>query len=233
MKTMKITVKKVMSLTLAALMAIAVLAACKKSSSPLPEIAAVSIYNAIPDAGALDFYISDKKVNKDGLSFGAKLDYFEAYLGKRPVKISLNSDGSTLMTKEINLEESAYYSAFLIDKKQSADILLLKDNFLNKNNDKAQIRFVNLSPDTTSLSLEIQGDTTSFTNRIFKAASAFKYVAGKSNATFLLKKKATGQVLVTVTDVEIKNGFLYTIWSKGLPITSDADQKLSLKVSSH
>ncbi|RZJ83975.1 MAG: DUF4397 domain-containing protein, partial [Chryseobacterium sp.] len=162
-----------------------------------------------------------------------KLNYVEAFLGKRAVKVTTASAAATLIDKQIDLTQSTYYSLFLINKSQSADVLLIKDEFLAKNLERVQVRFINLSPDAPAYNLEIQNDTTTFNDRTFKSATAFKYIADKTKATLLLKDKATGQVLVTLSDVELKKGFIYSVWAKGLTGTTVDAQKVSLKVSVH
>ncbi|RNL54309.1 hypothetical protein, partial [Pedobacter jejuensis] len=70
-------------------------------------------------------------------------------------------------------------------------------------------------------------------NRAFKTATPFKYITDNAKATLLLKDKATGQVLFTLPDVELKKGFVYSVWAKGLNATTVDTQKISLKVSAH
>ncbi|TCD28656.1 DUF4397 domain-containing protein [Pedobacter psychrodurus] len=228
------TMRKNLLCALLTLSTATVLYSCKKDDpQPMEPTAAVSVFNAVPDAAPLDFYIDDKKVNAEGLAFGNKLNYVEAFLGKKVVKVTTANAGATLINKQIDLAQSAYYSLFLINQAQTADALMVKDTFLNKNTEKAQVRFINLSPGAPSYNLEIQGDTTTFNDKAFKAATSFKYVTDKAKVTLLLKDKATGQVLATLADVELKKGFVYTIWSKGLAVTTVDAQKISLKVSAH
>jgi hypothetical protein len=102
-----------------------------------------------------------------------------------------------------------------------------------KKHRKSRVRFINLSPDAPSYSLEIQGDATTLSDRAFKTATLFKYIADKPKAKLLLRDKSTGQVIFTLPGIEFKKGFVYSVWTKGLTATTVEAQKISLKVSLH
>jgi len=198
-----------------------------------PAIAALTVVNAYPTTNTLDFYIGSNKVNNTGLAFGQKLSYFEAYAGNTSVNITSTGSLTSIKTKSIVLEGGMYHSLFIIGKTaEDVDYLVLKDNPSAPKENQANIRFVNLSPDAASLSLELVGDTTKFEDKVFKDFTPFKPVTGaKSN--FVLKDKASGTVKATLNDVELVKQKTYTIWAKGLETTATDAHKLSIQVTEH
>lgn len=209
--------------------------ACKKDfgNNNTPAIAALSVVNAYAGTDALDFYIGSQKVNNTGLAFGQKLDYLQAYEGSRTTDVTLVGSPTSLLSKSINLKGGVYHSLYIIgNTKETMEYLLLEDNDIPPANTKAKIRFINLSPDAASLSLELTGDTTKFDDKAYKAYTSFKPVSA-AKVSFVLKDKATNTVKATLNDVTLDNGKTYTIWSKGLANANTELNKLSIQVTKH
>ena len=197
-----------------------------------PGIAALSVVNAYPTASTLDFYIGSQRVNNTGLAFGGKLNYFTAYEGTHTAKVTLTNSTTTLASKTINLKGGFYHSLYLVgNATDSLDYLLLDDQPSQLATGKAGVRFVNLSPNSTNLSLELTGDTTGFKNKAFKGFTTFKPVTA-AKSTFVLRNAANG-VVATRDTVNLQNGRVYTIYAKGLSTGGTDATKLSIEVTSH
>ena len=197
-----------------------------------PGIAALSVVNAYPSTNTLDFYIGTQRVNNTGLAFGGKLKYFKVYEGSHSTKVTLTNSATTLATKNISLKGGFYHSLYLVgNATDSLDYLLLDDQPSQPAEGKAGVRFVNLSPNSTSLSLELTGDTTGFKNKVFKGFTTFKPVTA-AKANFVLRD-AANTVVATRDTVNLQNGRVYTIYAKGLATGGTDATKLSIEVTSH
>jgi len=197
-----------------------------------PGIAALSVVNAYPSTTPLDFYMGTQRVNNTGLAFGQKLQYFEAYEGKHAAKVTLSNSTTTLANKTIDLKGGIYHSLYLLgNTTDSLSYLLLTDQPLQPAAGNANVRFINLSPNSPSLSLELTGDTTGFKNKAFKDFTPFKPVKA-AKSTFVLRN-ATNATVATRDTVNLQNGRTYTIWAKGLATGGTDVTKLSIEVTSH
>jgi hypothetical protein len=197
-----------------------------------PGIAALSVVNAYPTSNTLDFYIGSQRVNNTGLAFGGKLDYFTAYEGTHSAKVTLTNSTTTLATKTITLKGGLYHSLYLVgNATDSLDYLLLDDQPSQPAQGKAGVRFVNLSPNTTGLSLELTGDTTGFKNKAFKGFTAFKPVTAAAKSTFVLKN--ANNVVLATRETDLANGKIYTIYAKGLTTGGTDATKIAIGVTSH
>jgi hypothetical protein len=208
--------------------------ACKNDiDTTSPAIAALSVVNAFPNTSPLDFYLGNDKVNNTGIAFGQKINYFQAYEGSRTFNLTFTGSLNSLLTKSIALKGGMYHSLYVVGKTpQDIDYLLVEDNPALPKENQVNIRFINLSPDAGTLSLELVGDTTKFDNKAFKGYTAFKPVAiAKSN--FVLKDNATNTVKAKLDTVNLVKGKTYTFWAKGLAASSTDTEKLAIRVTEH
>ena len=212
-----------------------IFSSCSTDDSPSLGIAAVAVTNAIP-GGSFNFLLDNGRPAGNPIAFGSKIDYFQAYEGNREAKLTTSTTTTVpvdKLTETINLKPGEYYSMYLVNTVDQPEFLLINDKFPNTGLDKPKVRFINLSPDAPVYDFEIEGDTTTFKNKAFKAYTEFKDVAIKTDAKLLIKDHATGAVKATLTDVDLEKGRIYTIWAKGLNNTTETSQALSIKVSRH
>lgn len=206
---------------------------CKVDNDvPTPDVAALTIVNASPNSNGLDFYIDNQKVNGTAFNFPLRIPYQRAYAGKRAVKVTTSANPAALKSGDLTLLTNEYHSLFIAGKVESLEFVLIKDDLNYPPAGKTKIRFGNLSPDASAVSLEIVGDTTQFTNLAYKSFTPFKTVKpGKVNLR--LKDNATNATLVSMDNVDFLADKVYTIWVKGLNTTTVEAQKLALHVINH
>jgi len=88
----------------------------------------------------------------------------------------------------------------------------------------AAIRFVDLSPDATSVDLAVNG-TVMVSHKSYKGFSSFLPVTGNTNYSFEVRQKGTSTVLASLSNVGLNNGGVYTIILTGLASgTTSADE---------
>ncbi len=205
--------------------------ACKKDDVEYtPTIAALSVVNASPNSTSVDFYIENQKVNTNALAFGEKIEYQRVYQGNRGTVVTAAGSQTPLLSKTIALQGGEYHSLYIVGKIDALDYVFLKDEVSDPEASKAKVRFMNLSPDAPALNMEITGETTTFTDLAYKGYTSFKNV-NAALSTITLKNKATGDVVATLTNVDLKSGKIYTVWSKGLVNTTVDAQKLTIQVT--
>ena len=208
--------------------------ACKTDfDNQQPEnVSLLAVTNASTKQPSLDFYLDNQRANSQSIKFGTKTGFISAYSGNRTGAVTVSGTSTSLYSKKFTLETSRYHSLYVVDNTDSLGFVVVVDDFTAPAEGKAKIRFANLSADSPSLKMELEGDTTTFTDRAFKTLTAFKNVT-PAKYKITLKNNATGAVVATLADVQIDRANFYTVWAKGLNTTTVTDSKLAIKVDKH
>lgn len=241
-KDMKISsnFKTISKTFIAALALSAVMVSCSKDKNIVQQpISILNVIHASPTAEKLDFYVDNRKGNDQvsnmDFKYTDKTGYLQLFPGARNFTITKKGTTSpVVVTEKLSLDEQAGYSLFIIDKLETAKLLLLKDDLTLPVEGKARIRFVNLSPDAGAVDLAIEGkEGNLFTNKAFKEFSTFENIDAANKVTFKVKDKTTGDVIATLADVKIDSKRIYTIWVKGLKTTEVNDMKVGAVIFQH
>lgn len=212
------------------------LSSCLKDNNDntVPQVSALSIVHASPGTEAFDFITENEFVSRPfkyagPFKYAQRTAYNEFYSGIRNVSIyEANSTTDTLRTGKINLEAQKYYTLFIIGPATAPEFLLVKDSLEVPAAGKARVRFINLSPDAGSFDLVSDGTNNLFTNTVYKMSTSFVNVDGNKTYDFEIKKSGTTKA--SLQDVELKSGFNYTIWAKGLEAATVDSLKTSITV---
>lgn len=200
----------------------------------IPNRGALSIVNASPTKSSLDFYIDNQKVNNSGaLNYGSQTGYYLVTSGSRSGKTTVSGNATNLHTEKIDMVTDQYQSVYIVNSADTVVYFNTTDKFAQVGTDKSQIRFINLSPNSPSYSLEIEGDTTAFADKQFKQLTPFKVVNAKAAVKVNLRDKATNAVVATLSNVELKGQNVYTIWAKGIVGATVDSQKIGIEVTKH
>jgi hypothetical protein len=203
---------------------------CKTDVQQPEAIAALSITNASTNIPSLDFVLEGTRVNNAPFLYGQKIDYVGVYPGTASASVYPTATTRADFTGSFTLLPRLYHSLYIVNDKLSVTYLFVKDEYKETVTDKAQVRFANLSSDSPSYTMELEGDTTAFADRAFKTLTPYKYI---KPAIFkvLLKDKTTNAVVASMANIELKAGKYYTIWAKGLVTTTVDANKLALHIS--
>lgn len=213
----------------------AALTSCSKDfdNTPAPAVSGLNVIHAAPTTELLDFYVGNTRGNNANFGFGQKLGYFNIYSGSSKLTITKKNSGTALVSQDFNFQPEKGYSLFVIGKIDSLKYLMVKDSVSLPANGKANIRFVNASPDAPVLNLASSaGATDLFSDKGYKQYSEFTTIDAAPKVTFTAKNKVTGAVEATLADVKIESGRTYTIWAKGLKAATDST-KLGLAIFTH
>jgi len=223
------------AVTLAVMSFVAIsLGSCKNDDVVnVPDQSAVNVTNASPTRNSVDFYLDNQKVNKNAaIVTGNNTGYWLAFTGSRTATVTASGNSTSILTQKINLQSGRYHSVFIVDSAANAlSFLTIRDEWSTSvPQDKAQIRFINLTPDAPNYTLEYVGDATEFANRAYREYTAFKAVPAKTGITLRLKNTSTNTIVDSLTNVEFKSQEIYTVWarSKG---TTPVDSVKRIKIT--
>ncbi|MES2808264.1 MAG: DUF4397 domain-containing protein [Bacteroidota bacterium] len=196
-------------------------AGCKKEvqNDPLPAIAALSVFNAVPDAPPLSIYLNTNKIEEDSLLYKGDIPYITAYAGPR--QLIAYKSGAKVIDKAITLSQGKFYSAFLTGNYSTADVTLLQDSLFAPAVGKVNLRFVNMSNGSPSLDLAINTGANVITGRTYKANSAFISIEGNKQYNFVIRETGSTVNKVVIPAVNLVAGHNYTIWTRGIHTGTD------------
>jgi len=213
----------------------AVLTSCSKDfdNTPAPAVSGLNVIHAVPTTELFDFYVNNTRGNNQNFSFTQKLGYFNLYSGSSKISVTKKGNATALASENFNFQPERGYSLFVIGKVDSLKFLMVKDSVSLPASGKANIRFVNASPDAPALNLALSTGTTDLvTDKAYRQYSEFTTIDAAPKVTLTAKNKTTGAVEASLADVKIESGRTYTIWAKGLKAVTDST-KLGLAIFTH
>ncbi|MDN5287227.1 MAG: hypothetical protein JWR38_3501 [Mucilaginibacter sp.] len=187
-----------------------------------PQPAALlSVINASPGSQSVDFQLDKNLVNNAPIRYGHDLDYIRAKPGKRNAVFSVSGSPQIIKSDTINLEVKKFYSIYLSNIPSKPDIVLLTDSITRPDAGKATIRFVNLSPDVAPVDLGIKDGAVIASNKAYKGYTVFAPISANTTYTLEIRKAGTTTVLVSLANVSLREGSVYTVWLHGLAAATD------------
>jgi hypothetical protein len=186
------------------------------NSNPQPDpVAFVSIYNASPDAPALDIVVDGRQINSSPFEYADNSGYLRFKTGQRNFQFSPFNASNVVIDSTVTFENQKAYSVFFVNEYENSELLILNDNSDAPASGKAKIRFINLSPDAGAVSLNVEGDTTKLIPaKSFKQASEFIEVDSKAY-NFRIASDGGGDVVLQLPDTSLQSGAFYTVIVRG------------------
>lgn len=217
---------------LASMVSLVAFAACDKDDdgSPKPTGSGkVALLNAAFGADSLNLFVDAKKASKKLLGYSDSLNYIDVTTGDRAFEIK-GKDDKSLLKKSIAVEKDRNYSLLATNSKdgKTFEFVQVTDDLTAPKTDKAKVRLIHLSPDAGKLNL-VTGETKLAENIAYKNASAFKEVDAKKTSFDIVDPEAEETVL-TVNNLELTKGKIYTIWITGLQETDDVKKEVKAHI---
>lgn len=199
-------------------------------SPELPPAAYVSIFQGSSGAPAMDIFANQNRVNQNPVEYAEILPYSAFHPGMRDFRFSAFNSASSLLEKDFELKADSVYSVFVSDQAAGIDAILVKDIWEEPSPEKAQLRFVHLSPDAGKVYLEISKITTPFvTESSFKSVSSFEEL-DKGSFILTVKSSETGETLIQSGTLDLKGNRVYTLVLRGLKAESTGAKKLDIQL---
>jgi hypothetical protein len=187
-----------------------VIQSCKKEEST-PALASVTVVNAAVDITSAKVYASDKKISWSVIPIGdvvnfANFKHFGVFTGSKNV-IAVNSADTTktLYSGTAEFKEAGLNTLFLCGQVGSYEgVYLANENLPNYTTEVVGIRFINLSPNSPAVSVNLTATPTAneATGLAYKQKSEFKTYPASNVTTgiaFQVKNAATSALLASYT----------------------------------
>lgn len=195
-------------------------------------VALLSVINASPDSKPLDFYLDQNKANSFPISYAHGLDYLRAYTGHRNATFYTAGTRDKVKTDTITLRANRNYSLFLSNSISNPDMMLLADTINRPASGMASIRFVDLSTDAPTVDLGVKGGAVLAASKTYKGYTSFMPIQGNSAYTLEIRQAGTTTVLVSLSNINLRSGSVYTVWLHGLAAATD-QTKLAVDIQTN
>jgi len=185
-----------------------IIAACHKSNGTDDSPASINIINAIPDGNSIVPVFGNELVryfsSAQTISYGG-FALYSPLSGSGNLSITQISDTNrNLFNGKLQFAPGGIYSFFLTGDTLKPDTLFVKDQLVNYADSSVGVRFVNLSPDSKALTINLIGNDasqTEFEPMGYKGISSFKKYTADINVpgfySFEIRDQASGDVLTT------------------------------------
>jgi hypothetical protein len=205
-----------------------VISSCGKApiSNPQGINIKYEVINLSPDAFPLDLYINFQIANTNPFTFSVNQGYFFLPAIDTPFLIRVHQSGgggARLTQRSDILKRGAYYSLFITGNvaTNSLTTIFTVDTSSIPTVGRGKVRFINASPTGTSGIDVYANGVKAFSNILYPKYSGFiempngyyDFQLNTSNSTTILKK---------LTNVQIQDGRLYTLYSYGYNNRTDS-----------
>jgi len=232
--------------------ALAMLSTSAGAASPAPPVSAapsgapvaspgaattamVRFIHASPDAPAVDVYVSGTRFDANtDFAFGVISDYQPIAAGAQTLTVyPAGSDTATakpLITKDLTLTAGQRYTLAATNELAKLEATVIKDDPA-PTADKAQVRVVHLSADTSGVDILPSGkDTALFSGVTYPNATDYKTV-DPGVATFDVRNMGTTTVALTSSPIDLQAGDSTSIFAIGSSAAVAGAQPLRLLVA--
>lgn len=220
-------------LTIFALTGLVTFSSCSKDDDENTAVnpdASVKIVNTLPDAGSVDVYNGDSKINSSAIAYGEATGYLNVAKGKPTLNFKATVNGNTVLSAPVEFKNGNYslFAAGVTGNNTTVGILV-EDNLDAPASGKAKIRFVHASTDAPTVNFLV-GDSLLNSGVGYKAASAFKEMPA-GTYTVKLNNSNSGETAIDKDGVVLQAGKIYTVVAQGLVApTPLLQQPLTLNV---
>jgi len=188
------------------------------------ENARVLVVHASPNAPGVDLLVDNNKVNTSALTYPNNTGYLTVADGNHNIKVNATGTSTTVINADVNLVKDMNYTVFAYDVVTAIKPLVLMDNLATPASGKAHIRFMHLSPGAPAVTVGVLNGanfTPLFSNRAFETAAtatanqAFIPVDA-GTYTVQVRVAGTDNAVLTVPNVSLQNGKIYTVFARGI-----------------
>lgn len=184
--------------------------------------------NVSPDSENLQFLSDGNLINSTPADYSQYFGYVPLQAGTREFKV--RSENEVLDTLSLNMENGKRYSIFAINNFENLELISFPDEVYAPEAGKSLMRFIQLSPDAPQLRVSIEGQESLGTFN-YKQSSGFVQVNETLHKDLYLIDEATQDTLLT-KEIELSNGKIYSVFSKGFLNSENENQQLDIQIIS-
>lgn len=175
----------------------------------------IRVLHAVPDAPNVDVYADDQLIAKD-LAFGKYTDYISVPEGNYEITVyAAGTKSNPVLRNMLMIRPDTIQTIAAVGTLNTIGLLAIPDRMAGSEPGKAMVRFCHLSPNAPAVDITLPDGTILFRNVSFKQLTPYLSV---NPMTYTLQVRAAGTstVVLTVPNVNLRSGMVYTIYAIGL-----------------
>jgi Alginate O-acetyl transferase AlgF. len=175
----------------------------------------IRVLHAVPDAPKVDVYADDQLIAKD-LAFGKYTDYVSVPEGNYEITVyAAGTKSNPVLDHMLMIRPDTTHTVAAVGTLNSIGLLAIPDRMDGTEHGKSLVRFCHLSPNAPAVDITLPDGTILFSNVSFKQLTQYLAV-DPMTYTLQVRPAGTSTVVLTVPNVDLKPGMVYTIYAIGL-----------------
>ncbi len=196
----------------------------------VPENAGYILFtNVSPGSTGLRLYANNEVFNNNPLNYNQFFNYAPVEIGSKTLTVRSGNSSTDLDTISLNVELNKLYSVFAVNTPENIELLAYSDNPTAPSSQlKTKIRFIQLSHNTPSVKLAIEGIEGDLGTFNFRNASSFMEIDRVNNKKLYLINSETQDTIFS-KNVSFSGGSAYSVFSEGIFGSDDEDLDLDIQ----
>jgi len=175
----------------------------------------IRVLHAVPDAPNVDVYADDQLIAKD-LAFGKYTDYIPVPEWNYDIAVyATGTKTNPVLENMLMVRPDTIQTVAAVGTLNTIGLLAIPDRTAGNAPGKSMVRFSHLSPNAPAVDITLPDGTILFRNVSFKQLTNYLTVNPMSY-TLQVRPTGTSTVVLTVPNVNLKPGMVYTIYAIGL-----------------
>ena len=179
-----------------------------------PPVSYIRFLNASPNSPAVDVYLNERLVFRN-LSYKSFSNYINIPYGTYNIRVfSAESTENPIIEQSLPISAEKIFTIAMVNHYPNVSLLPIEDIRRPKIPNRAFIRFINLTPDSTSLDLVLPNGNVLFPNVAYKEVSQYIPV-NPGVYTLEINNSSSHERVLHVPNVRLTPNRFYSIYSVG------------------
>jgi hypothetical protein len=176
----------------------------------------VRLLHASPDAPPVDIYANGNLIARN-LAYKQLTDYVPVKPGEYTVQVfPTGQTTNPVINTKLTVPPMSSFTIAAVGNLANISLFPIMEVYMPMVDKRSSyVRFAHLSPDAPAVDIVLPDGTTLFSNVSYKEVANYLAVS-PGNYTLLVKPAGQNQVVLTVPNVKLSPGTIYTIYAVGL-----------------
>lgn len=188
---------------------------CKGKHRVAPSYSYVRVLHASPDAPGVDIYVNNNPIARN-VTYKSFTQYFPLAGGLYNIKVyPAGTKVNPVIDVNVNIPPRSIFTVAATGMLADIDLTLVPEPPIGKLPNETFVRVVHLSPNTPSVDITLPNGTKLFTDVEYKEITDYQRVR-PGQYEFQARPTGTDNVVLTVPNINLRAGNIYTVYVVGL-----------------
>lgn len=175
----------------------------------------IRVLHAVPDAPNVDVYADNQLIAKD-LAFGKYTNYISVPEGNYEIDVyAAGTKSNPVINNMLTIRPDTIQTIAAVGELNTIGLVAIPDRTAGNAPGKSMVRFAHLSPNAPAVDITFPDGTVLFRNVSFKQLTPYITVDPMSY-TLQVRPAGTSTVVLTIPNVRLEPGMVYTVYAIGL-----------------